>query len=80
MLQELRLKPEGLTFYDKVINLSSSVTSTSSPQLKLYVPVRPSSVDWDLGHSTPFRLMMMSEAVLAKEWDTPEEDELWAHL
>lgn len=80
MLRELRLKPEGLTFYDKFINLSSSVTSTSSSQLKLHVPARPSSVDWDLGQSTPFRLMMMSEAVLAKEWDTPEEDEIWAHL
>ncbi len=76
MLQELRLKPEGL--YYRFINLASSVTSTSSYQLELPVHSRSSSAD--LGKSIPFRLMMMSEAVLAKEWDTPEEDELWAHL
>jgi len=30
--------------------------------------------------STPMQFMAASEAVLAKEWDTPEEDEIWAHL
>ena len=24
--------------------------------------------------------MLLSEAALAKDWDTPEEDEAWAHL
>ena len=30
--------------------------------------------------STPLQLMVVSEPVLAKEWDTPEEDEIWTHL
>jgi uncharacterized phage-associated protein len=27
-----------------------------------------------------YRLMLASESILAKEWDTPEEDEAWAYL
>ena len=27
-----------------------------------------------------YQLLKASESVLAKEWDTPEEDETWAHL
>jgi hypothetical protein len=27
-----------------------------------------------------YRLMLASENILAKEWDTPEEDEAWAYL
>lgn len=30
--------------------------------------------------SSSLQLMVASESVLAKEWDTPEEDEIWAHL
>ncbi len=30
--------------------------------------------------SMPLQLMLASESVLAKEWDTPEEDEIWVHL
>ncbi len=30
--------------------------------------------------SVPYRLMLASESILAKEWDTPEEDEAWAYL
>ena len=29
---------------------------------------------------TPLQFMLASEPVLAKEWDTPEEDEIWADL
>ena len=34
----------------------------------------------DASLSTAFRLMLASESILAKEWDTPEEDEAWANL
>ncbi len=30
--------------------------------------------------SEAFQTMLASEAVLRREWDTPEEDEAWAHL
>ena len=33
--------------------------------------------NWEL---TPFQLMLISEPVLAKEWDASEEDEIWADL
>jgi len=31
-------------------------------------------------HSEAFETMIASEPVLNREWDTPEEDEAWAHL
>lgn len=80
MLRELSLKPEGITLYDRLIFLASSGASTSSTQLKLSIPLHTLYDDLDLKDSTPFQLMLMSENVLAKEWDTPEEDEIWAHL
>jgi hypothetical protein len=30
--------------------------------------------------SEAFQTMLASEAVLARDWDTPEEDVAWAHL
>ena len=33
-----------------------------------------------LGEDTSRLTMLASEAVLAREWNTPEEDEAWAHL
>ncbi|MBE9171300.1 hypothetical protein IQ238_28670 [Pleurocapsales cyanobacterium LEGE 06147] len=30
--------------------------------------------------SEAFQTMLASEAVLRREWDTPEEDAAWAHL
>jgi hypothetical protein len=30
--------------------------------------------------SEAFQTMLASEAVLRRDWDTPEEDEAWAHL
>ncbi|MGH2585946.1 MAG: DUF2281 domain-containing protein [Dehalococcoidia bacterium] len=30
--------------------------------------------------SEAFQTMLASEAVLARDWDTPEEDAAWAHL
>jgi hypothetical protein len=30
--------------------------------------------------SEAFRTMLASEAVLRRDWDTPEEDAAWAHL
>jgi hypothetical protein len=30
--------------------------------------------------SEAYQMMLASEQVLAKDWDTPEEDEAWAHL
>ncbi len=30
--------------------------------------------------SESFQTMLASEAVLRRDWDTPEEDEAWAHL
>jgi hypothetical protein len=30
--------------------------------------------------SLGYQSMLASEAVLRREWDTPEEDEAWAHL
>jgi hypothetical protein len=62
------------------INQVFSDTSTSSHHLELHDKSISSSSDLDYTQSTPFQLMKISEAVLAKEWDTPEEDELWAHL
>jgi hypothetical protein len=32
------------------------------------------------GASTAFQTMLASEQILAKDWNTPEEDEAWAHL
>jgi len=29
---------------------------------------------------TPAETMLLSEAVLSKDWDTPEEDDAWANL
>ncbi len=34
----------------------------------------------DKSISNVYRLMLASESILAKEWDTPEEDEAWADL
>jgi hypothetical protein len=31
-------------------------------------------------HSEAFQTMLASEAVLARDWDRPEEDEAWADL
>lgn len=33
-----------------------------------------------LTKSDAFQTMLASEAVLRREWDTPEEDAAWAHL
>jgi hypothetical protein len=30
--------------------------------------------------SEAYQTMLASEQVLSKDWDTPEEDEAWAHL
>jgi hypothetical protein len=30
--------------------------------------------------SEPYQTMLASEEVLARDWNTPEEDEAWAHL
>lgn len=30
--------------------------------------------------TTPSETMLLSESALAREWDTPEEDEAWADL
>ena len=34
----------------------------------------------EANHTEEFQCMLASENVLANEWDTPEEDEAWAHL
>jgi len=36
-------------------------------------------LDLDL-ELTPAQIMLASESVLAKEWDTPEEGEIWVDL
>jgi len=78
MIHELSFQSEGKYYWS--INLASSDNSTSSHQLKLQGESLSSSDDFYYAQSTPFQLMKISEAVLAKEWDTPEEDELWANL
>ena len=30
--------------------------------------------------SDSFQIMLASEKILSKDWDSPEEDEAWAHL
>ncbi len=35
---------------------------------------------WKQESSEAYQTMLASERVLAKDWDTPEEDEAWAHL
>ena len=40
---------------------------------------------WEINHyeelmNTAFATMLASEAVLSKDWDSPEEDEAWADL
>jgi hypothetical protein len=37
-------------------------------------------VDLDMSEISARELMFASEDLLAKEWDTPEEDNAWAHL
>jgi len=34
----------------------------------------------DPSEATPFVTMLASEEVLRRDWDSPEEDEAWAHL
>jgi hypothetical protein len=34
----------------------------------------------DPSDATPLAAMLASEAVLRRDWDSPEEDEAWAHL
>jgi hypothetical protein len=36
--------------------------------------------DWWRMNSRPSATMLASEAVLARDWLTPEEDAAWAHL
>jgi len=38
------------------------------------------SLDWDESEATTRDLMLASEAVLAKDWLKPEEDEAWSLL
>lgn len=47
--------------------------------LKLAMPQKEETKKKDIA-SMAYRLMVASESVLAKEWDTPEEDEAWAYL
>ena len=53
-------------------------------ELALALPSPADGVDWDRLEQTPGRgawvTMLASESVLAKDWDTPEEDAAWAHL
>jgi len=37
-------------------------------------------VDLDMSETSARELMFASEDLLAKEWDTPEEDKAWADL
>ena len=34
----------------------------------------------DMSEVSARELMLASESLIAKEWDTPEEDQAWAHL
>jgi hypothetical protein len=34
----------------------------------------------DMSEVSARELMLESESLIAKEWDTPEEDQAWAHL
>jgi len=39
-----------------------------------------SEIEIPVSNPMAYRLMLASESILAKEWDTPEEDEAWAYL
>lgn len=80
MLRELSLKPQGLTLLSPLTFINTSGSSTRSAEITLQVPHLSSGTEFDLEKSLPFHLMLLSEDVLAKDWDTPEEDETWAHL
>jgi hypothetical protein len=40
----------------------------------------PGAFSIGLAEDSSLLTMLASEAVLAREWNTPEEDEAWAHL
>lgn len=80
MLTELYVRPEGLKLWERRSLLNSSISSTDATKLNVHVPLRTTGLYLDLRDSLAFRLMLLSEDVLAKDWNTPEEDEAWAHL
>lgn len=45
----------------------------------LAIPQKEETKEKDVA-SMAYRLMIASESILAKEWDSPEEDEAWAYL
>jgi hypothetical protein len=54
------------------------VTEPASAQASDDVTQETSPID--PSEATPLVTMLASEAVLRRDWDSPEEDEAWAHL
>ncbi len=43
-------------------------------------PIIDRTINYDISGSDAILTMIASEEVLGRDWDTPEEDEAWAHL
>ena len=64
------------TASDVVITYSPAHRAQSYPVSANIAFPKPAAPPW----SEAFETMLASEEVLRRDWDTPEEDEAWAHL
>lgn len=46
----------------------------------LWATKEPGKIKRQISNPSAYRLMLASESTLAKEWDTPEDDEAWGYL
>jgi hypothetical protein len=60
-------------------SISSHLRPVETTSLKLE-SYTEKDTEKKVNHTEEFQCMIASENVLANEWNTPEEDEAWAHL
>ncbi len=63
----------------RTLDLQSFVESNAKPPKRRSV-ADPDAVAQGIAARDPYGTARLSEAVLARDWLTPEEDERWAHL
>jgi adenosine deaminase len=74
-----------LSFASQIANVQSEYYVESQFQLASHAAFAPEALmsliaPIDFSESTPLVTMLASEAVFSRDWDSPEEDEAWAHL
>ena len=85
MIDAVKLKRDGEIMPVATINIqldqvAAQIYRQASAKKRDQIQLLISSWLHELESTPVQQLMLASEAVLAKEWDTPEEDEIWAHL